>query len=135
MPSMNTTPTRPGPTALDLAYQAALDEARQHAQARRFEAALQSLATAHILGQREFARHTVVHWRMLGVAWQRRDPAELSGQLLRLALVPVGHLIGRLPLGNIGLSRVSALAPMPIDPALQRLLDDHAARRRGNKSR
>ena len=75
------------------------------------------------------------YWRMLVVAWQQRNGGELAGQLLRLALVPVGHLIGRLPLGNIGLSRVSALAPMPVDPALQRLLDDHEARRRGNKSR
>ncbi len=122
-------------TPLDRAYLAALDEAREHARARRFEAALQALATAHILGQREFTRHTVVHWRMLVVAWQQRNGGELAGQLLRLALVPVGHLIGRLPLGNIGLSRVSALAPMPVDPALQRLLDDHEARRRGNKSR
>jgi hypothetical protein len=29
-------------------------------------------------------------------------------------LVPVGHALGRLPLGNPGRSNVSALRPMPV---------------------
>ena len=39
---------------------------------------------------------------MLGLAWRTRDWSEVAGQVLRLALVPLGHLSGRLPLGNPG---------------------------------
>ncbi len=37
---------------------------------------------------------------------------KMSVLLLRLALVPLGHLLARLPLGNIGRSHVSAFRTM-----------------------
>jgi hypothetical protein len=40
----------------------------------------------------------------------------VNGQLLRLLLVPLGHLSGRFPLGNTGRSHVSAFRPMSVAP-------------------
>lgn len=117
-------------TPLDHAFDAAMAAAAQALQAGRHGDALVDLATAHVLGQRDVARHTRVHARMFHVAWRQRDLAGLLGQAMRLALVPVGHLLDRLPLGNTGLSGVSAFQPMPIPPELQRLIDAHEAARR-----
>ena len=43
--------------------------------------------------------------------------------MLRIALVPIGHLSGRLPRGNIGTSNVSAFTPMAVSAELEQLLD------------
>jgi hypothetical protein len=50
--------------------------------------------------------------------------ATASGHRLRLALVPLGHLVGCLPIGNTGGANVSAFAPMAIPRDLKRLLQD-----------
>ena len=52
------------------------------------------------------------------------DMRELRGQVRRIALVPVGHLVGRLPMGNTGGANVSAFEWMAIPPDLERLLED-----------
>lgn len=62
---------------------------------------------------------------MLGLAWRTRDLAEVSGQLLRLLLVPLGHLLGRLPLGNTGRSSVGAFRPMLVAPELLATIREH----------
>ena len=87
-------------------------------------AAFAQLERAHVLGQTRFVPHLRVHLRMLRVGWRQRDGREVLGQLLRIALVPVGHLTRRLPLGNTGGANVSAFRPMPVPPELQRLVDD-----------
>ncbi len=106
------------------AFEAALSESGQQFAAGDAAAALLSLERAHVLGQRDFGPHLGVHLRMLRVAVALRDWHEVRGQLLRIALVPFGHLLGRLPRGNTGASNVSAFAPMTIPPALERLLDN-----------
>jgi len=65
-----------------------------------------------VLGQTRLGLHWRSHTAMLRYALQLRDGREVLGQLLRLALVPLGHLLQRLPLGNIGRARVPALRPM-----------------------
>lgn len=70
------------------------------------------LEAAHVVGQGALALHWRSHCAMLGYALTLRDLREATGQLLRLALVPLGHLLGRLPRGNIGRSHVSAFKPM-----------------------
>jgi len=37
---------------------------------------------------------------------------------MRLALVPLGHVTGRLPLGNSGRSDVSAFVSMAVEPEI-----------------
>ena len=86
------------------------------------------LMAAHVVGQRDISAHWNTHTAMLCFAIQTRDYPEAMGQLFRLALVPLGHLSGRLPLGNTGRVTVSAFVPMKVDPQLKILIN--AARHR-----
>ena len=72
------------------------------------------LEAAHVVGQPQFRPHLLAHTRMLRLAWRTGNWPELAGQLLRLALAPLGNLSGRLPLGNPGRSTVSAFKPLPV---------------------
>ena len=81
------------------------------------------LEAAHIVGQRRFTLHADSHWNMLVFAFNQHDYREVAGQLFRLLLVPLGHLIGKLPMGNTGRSRVSAFAPMAISKHHQDLIE------------
>jgi hypothetical protein len=60
-------------------------------------------------------------------AVRRRKPAEVAGQLGRLAAAALVTGLGWLPHGNTGGADVSAFRRMPIPDDLQRLID--AARR------
>jgi hypothetical protein len=106
------------------AFDAAVVAAESYLARREPAAAVPLLERAHVLGQRDIGRHWQVHRMMLRTGWMLADAREVRGQLLRLALIPLGHLLGRLPLGNTGRSNVSAFEPMPIAPELQRLLDE-----------
>jgi hypothetical protein len=80
------------------------------------------LEAAHIVGQTRFALHWRVHAQMLRRAWAERNFTEVFAQILRLALIPLGHLFQRLPLGNPGSSRVGALTPLSVPPNLASLI-------------
>lgn len=83
----------------------------------------QWLEAAHILGQPLLDLHWRTHWAMLQMAWQQGDGREVLGQTLRLALVPLGHGLQRLPAGNTGRARVNALRPLPPSAPLVALID------------
>lgn len=89
------------------------------------------LEAAHVLGQLHLQPHLHTHILMLGLAWRTREWPEAAGQVLRLALVPLGHLSGRLPLGNPGRSTVSAFEPLPVRPELAELIAQAAQPLRG----
>lgn len=80
------------------------------------------LMAAHVAGQGLLALHVDSHLRMLRLAWACGDGAEAAGQLLRLALVPLGHALGRLPRGNVGRATVSAFRPMRPPREVRRVL-------------
>lgn len=80
------------------------------------------LEAAHVLGQFHLRPHWQTHVRMLALAWRSGDGGEAAGQILRLALVPLGHLSRRLPAGNPGRATVSAFAPLPVRPELAALI-------------
>lgn len=106
------------------AFKAAMSEASRRLAASDAPAAFVLLERAHVLGQRDFVPHLRVHLRMLRVAWSIGDGREIRGQLLRIVLTPIGHLFGRLPIGNTGGANVSAFEQMAIPPDLQPLLDE-----------
>lgn len=81
------------------------------------------LERAHILSQPLAGRHVRTHLAMLGAAVRRRDPREITGQLMRLALAAPGSWTRRYPVGNTGGSNVSAFKPMPVPDDLRSLLD------------
>lgn len=89
--------------------------------------AWEALEAIHILGQSVLVPHWSSHIAMLRFALEQRDWREVCGQLLRLALVPLGNATGRLPVGNHGRARVNPFAPMPIPEHIQlRLLNASA---------
>jgi hypothetical protein len=112
------------PSSRVAAFDRAVAAARSHLARAEPAASFALLERAHVLGQRDFGRHWVVHALMLRAGWALADGREVRGQLLRLALIPLGHLLCKLPLGNTGGSNVSAFAPMPVPPDLQQLLMD-----------
>lgn len=59
---------------------------------------------------------------MLALAIRTYDRREVLGQLLRLALAPLGNVAGRIPEGNTGRSTVSPFTPMPIPADLRSIL-------------
>jgi hypothetical protein len=77
-----------------------------------------ALELAHVIGQSQLSLHWRVHVSMLGAAMGERDPKEAGAQLLRLGLVPLGHLLNRLPEFNPGRGRIGALAPSVWPPEL-----------------
>jgi len=81
------------------------------------------LGRAHILAQTRLGPHCASHRRMLAFAVQLRDWPEAAGQLLRLAIAPLGNLTGRLPTGNTGRSTVSAFTAMDIPSDLRAIID------------
>jgi Protein of unknown function (DUF3703) len=82
-------------------------------------AAWQSLERAHIVSQPVLGLHLANHRTMLGFALALSDWPEVRGQIVRLALAPIGALTGRIPLGNTGRSNVSAFQPMLIPDDLR----------------
>lgn len=110
------------PTETRRLYLALLQGFRQ-SQGRPAEERWQWLAAAHIVGQYHLTLHWDSHCAMLGYAMELRDPREAAGQLFRLALVPLGHLLGRLPAGNTGRATVSAFSPMPLDERSRQLIE------------
>lgn len=72
------------------------------------------LEAAHVVGQTRLLPHLKTHTHMLQLAWRCRQWQEAAGQVLRLLLVPPGHALGRLPLGNPGRANVSAFQTMPV---------------------
>lgn len=80
------------------------------------------LTAAHIVGQYRLRLHWNSHAQMLAFAAKQKDWPEVLGQLFRLALVPWGHWLGRLPAGNIGRATVNAFTPMPLDARSRALI-------------
>lgn len=88
----------------------------------------QWLEAAHIVGQMDLRLHWHSHGAMLRFAVAQRDWPEAAGQVFRLALVPLGHALGRLPVGNTGRATVNAFRPMPVaSPARERIGEARAA--------
>ncbi|TNE39141.1 DUF3703 domain-containing protein [Altererythrobacter ishigakiensis] len=96
--------------------------ARNAANTGKIEDAWQHLERAHIVAQGMLVPHLYSHWRMLVLAAKTRDGREILGQLMRVALAPLGNLTGRLPIGNTGRSDVSAFAHMDIPDDLRAML-------------
>ena len=72
------------------------------------------LERAHIVSQPHLRLHLASHWSMLSFAVELHDWRETAGQVVRLALAPLGSLTGRIPIGNTGRSNVSAFKAMAI---------------------
>jgi Protein of unknown function (DUF3703) len=118
---MPVTPQLREPFALELRL---AEEAEAHGDLSR---AWNHLERAHVLSQRHAGPHVLVHRKMLGFAWRRRDARELIGQLVRVLVAGPGSWLGRAPIGNTGGADVGIFEPMPIPQDLARLLGHEPA--------
>lgn len=112
---------------LETAYTTEIAAYREARTANEKLRAWHHLERAHILGQLRFGLHIRSHLQMLGYAIALKDGREIFGQVVRLALAPLGNLTGRLPIGNTGRAHVSAFTPMEISEELQRQIKDAGA--------
>jgi Protein of unknown function (DUF3703) len=87
-------------------------------------AAWHKLERAHIMSQNFLSLHISNHIEMLRYAVHLRDGGEILGQVIRLALAPLGSLTGRIPIGNTGRANVSAFTSMPIPKDLKVAIKD-----------
>jgi len=88
-----------------------------------FHAAWSHLERAHILAQKKPLLHTVAHFKMLSLGIRQGDHREIFGQLHRLILAVPASLLGLLPTGNVGSSRVSPYLKMDIPQDLQEIIN------------
>lgn len=86
--------------------------------------AWRALERAHIISQPYLGPHLASHWAMLKFAFSEGDEKEVTGQVFRLALAPLGAISGRIPIGNTGRANVSAFKSMPIPADLTSQLKD-----------
>lgn len=91
-------------------------------QSGQIELAWHHLQRAHIVAQRRLLPHCRSHWKMLTLAIRTGDLKEVLGQIVRLALAPLGNITGRIPVGNTGRANVSAFAQMDIPHDIQSIL-------------
>ncbi|WP_422360897.1 DUF3703 domain-containing protein [Reichenbachiella sp.] len=85
-------------------------------------AAWYHLERAHIIGQRYPFQHTETHWKMFLLGIQTGNFKEIVGQVIRLIFGAPLSLVNKIPVGNVGSSRVSMTRPQPIPEDLQKLL-------------
>ncbi|PKP86378.1 MAG: hypothetical protein CVT78_13865 [Alphaproteobacteria bacterium HGW-Alphaproteobacteria-17] len=111
-----------GEQKVEMVIEAEMAAYRERHGAADVASAWRALERAHILSQPFLVQHLASHWHMFSFAVALRDWREAAGQLFRLALVPLGSLTGRLPVGNTGRARVSAFRPMPMPSDLAALL-------------
>ncbi|MBU6953315.1 DUF3703 domain-containing protein [Hahella sp. HN01] len=120
-------------TTLRQAFSAEMNAARDNWRQGRLDVAFAHLENAHVLGQRRLGWHFHVHLWMLRVGWAKRDQREILGQLWRLLLTPLGHLTGRLPIGNTGGANVNAFKPMPVRKELEEVLRGEGMENKADK--
>ena len=110
-------------TALGIAIDEAFCEARKALNEEAPTEAFSWLERAHILSQRMPILHAQSHWLMLRAGWQLRDFRKVLSQVPRIMAALLFSKIW-VPFGNSERARVSAFAPMPLSPELQRLLQE-----------
>lgn len=96
-----------------------LDKFEDALKEKNHEKCFSFLGRAHVLSQHSVLLHLKVHWLMFQYSLKRRDFKEIYGQILRLIVTAPGHLLGRVPVGNIGWSTVKLTQTMPVPDDLK----------------
>ncbi len=103
------------------AIETGLASAEQCAKSGDLRGAWAALERAHIVSQPALRPHLRVHCAMLVLAIANGDMGEAFGQITRLALAPLGHVLGRTPWGNSGRANISKFAHAPLPDDVSRL--------------
>lgn len=95
-------------------YQQALEQAK-------IKDAWHHLERAHIIGQRYPYQHTETHGHMLFLGLKSGDFKEVVGQMIRLMLGAPFSIINKIPVGNVGSTRVSMIKSQEIPKDIKNL--------------
>jgi membrane-associated phospholipid phosphatase len=93
--------------------------------AGNLDRSLALLQQAHIAGHLLLGPHFVAHLWMLRVAIARSDWAEIREQGIRIAVVPVVHLLGRLPACSPESASPNTVKPAPESTGIRPILKEH----------
>lgn len=109
-----------------VAFDTEIALAKERISRGELETGFAHLERAHVIGQAFVGPHARSHWLMLKVEFRRKRPVAAFGQAVRIVLGVLGSAVGIVPVGNTGGSNVSMFKRMPIEPELQRIIDDGA---------
>lgn len=109
-------------SALRHAFRGELGAAAGHYAAGEFAQAFYHLDIAHVLGQQYVVPHVLTHYWMLRIGVKRRSLAQVWGQGIRMVLGALGSAVGVVPLGNTGGTDISMFKHLPLDPAIEKLM-------------
>lgn len=98
------------------------DEQFHACKSRDYTAAWVHLERAHILAQKMPLLHMIAHLKMLKLALRQQNTQEVLAQFNRLILAWPSSLLGILPPGNVGSSRVGPFVKMEIPKDPQKIL-------------
>lgn len=90
------------------AFDETLRLAQVWSQVQDYVGAFAQLKRAHMLEQLFYWPHWRMHGWMLRVVLLQHNRHEIFGRFWRLAWTPLGHLNGRLPVGNTNGANISA---------------------------
>lgn len=110
--------------ALEKRFSSEIAQARRLLQMGNVDEAFEHLERAHVLGQRYIVPHIQSHWLMLRIGLSRRSVAEVAGQAVRIVLGALGSAINVVPTGNTGGTNISMFKRLPIDPELEKVLNE-----------
>lgn len=105
-------------------FQTELSKAKSAIANQNFDLAWTALQRAHFLGQTDAIAHTLVHWKMLKLAWRQRDFREVIDQLMPTFLaIPLTFLFGQMRSLRGGKANVNDLEKMSIPEDIQQILN------------
>ena len=110
--------------ALEKRFRSEIAQARRLLKSGSLDEAFEHLQRAHVLGQRYIVPHIQAHWLMLRIGVARRAVAEVLGQAARIVLGALGSAVGVVPTGNTGGTDISMFKRLPIDPELEKALNE-----------
>jgi len=111
-------------SALEKRFSSEIAEAMRLLKSGSLEGAFEHLERAHVLGQRYVIPHIQTHWLMLKIGVSRHSVTEVLGQAARIVLGALGSAIGVVPTGNTGGTNISMFKHLPIDPELEKVLNE-----------
>ncbi|WP_420580511.1 DUF3703 domain-containing protein [Reichenbachiella sp.] len=82
------------------------------------------LERAHIISQRYPLQHTETHWKMFLLGIKTTNLKEIVGQLIRLIFGAPLSFINKIPVGNVGSSRVSMIQSQPLPADIQEIFEE-----------
>lgn len=91
-----------------------INECHRELNRKNFQKPWNHLVRAYVIGQAYPLEHSLAHWEMLRFGIKIKSHKEILGQIPRLLVGGIKSFVGKIPVGNNGVSNVPALQELPI---------------------